>query len=103
MLRIPCPCCGVEADETEFAYGGEAHIRRPDGASASDAEWSDYLAGRTNPAGPHTERWMHAYGCGKWFHLVRNTVTQEIYGAYPADSPGPPAEILERIGRGRDA
>ena len=24
------------------------------------------------------ERWRHTYGCGRWFNLVRNTVTHEI-------------------------
>jgi len=94
MLRIPCPHCRLSADETEFAYGGEAHVVRPDGDSASDEDWAAYLGTRTNPAGPHAERWRHAFGCGKWFHLLRNTVTQEIYGAYPADAVAPPPELL---------
>ncbi len=29
MLLIPCPWCGPR-DETEFTYGGEAHIVAPD-------------------------------------------------------------------------
>ena len=28
MLLIDCPHCGAR-DETEFSYGGEAHIMRP--------------------------------------------------------------------------
>ena len=97
MLRIPCPCCGIEGDESEFSYGGEAHIARPDGETASDMEWAEYLSVRNNPMGPHLERWRHAIGCGKWFHLARNTVTQEVYGAYAADAAGPPEGILRRM------
>ena len=97
MLRIPCPCCGVEGDETEFAYGGQAHVPRPDGATASDEAWSDYLHLRENPEGPHLECWRHAFGCGKWFHLARDTATQVIHGAYPAHLPAPPEEILRRM------
>jgi sarcosine oxidase, subunit delta len=33
MLRIPCPWCGVR-DETEFHYGGQAHIARPEDPDA---------------------------------------------------------------------
>ncbi len=28
MLLIPCPNCGPR-DETEFHYGGQAHVRLP--------------------------------------------------------------------------
>ena len=28
MLILQCPCCGVMADETELAAGGEAHLKR---------------------------------------------------------------------------
>ncbi len=97
MLKIPCPCCGVEGDESEFAYGGEAHIARPDGETASDAEWAEYLSVRTNPMGPHLERWRHVFGCGKWFHLARDTVTQEVFGAYAADDLAPPEEVRRRL------
>ena len=99
VLRISCPCCGVEGDETEFAYGGEAHIARPEGESASDAEWAEYLGMRTNPMGPHLERWRHAFGCGKWFHLARDTVTQQVFGAYAADCVAPPEEIRQRMAK----
>ncbi len=96
MLLIHCPCCGVEAEETEFAAGGEAHITRP-GPDCSDAEWSTYLFDRKNPRGVHLERWRHAFGCGKWFHMARHTYTLEIYGVYKADELTPPQAILDRI------
>ena len=51
MLQIDCPWCGPR-DESEFAYGGEAHIKRPANPDAlSDAEWADYLFMRANPRG----------------------------------------------------
>lgn len=75
MLRIRCPWCGLR-DGVEFRYGGEASRHRPDDpASADDAEWADYLFYRENTRGPHRERWVHAWGCGQWFELERDTVS----------------------------
>ncbi len=82
MLRIPCPWCG-ERDQTEFQFGGEGHISRPENpAGASDAEWADYLFYRKNPMGIHYERWVHSYGCRQWFNIARDTVTHEITEVY---------------------
>ena len=82
MFLIPCPWCGAR-DQSEFRCGGEAHIARPaDPASLSDAAWADYLFMRTNPKGPHRERWCHAHGCGRWFHVTRDTVTDRILAVY---------------------
>ena len=100
MLILPCPYCGVEADETELAPGGEAHLTRR-GPGASDAEFHDYLFARGNPRGVHFERWRHAHGCGKWFHAARATDTLEVYGTYPAQTTKPPGDILDRISQRR--
>jgi sarcosine oxidase, subunit delta len=82
MLLITCPWCGPR-DETEFHYGGEAHIVRPaDPDSIDDTEWATYLFMRTNPKGPLRERWMHRHGCRRWFNIVRDTVTHEILSVY---------------------
>lgn len=94
MLLITCPCCGVTGEETEFHCGGEAHIERRAGADDSDQELGDYLFSRTNPKGVHAERWRHQYGCGKWFHVLRDTRTLEIYGVYDITAPEPPAELV---------
>lgn len=102
MLLIHCPCCGVDGEETEFAPGGEAHIVRP-GPDCSDAEWAAYLFERKNPRGVHFERWRHAYGCGKWFHMARSTATLEVFGVYPADVTSPPQDVLDRIDAAREA
>jgi len=47
MMLIPCPHCGPRP-ETEFVYGGDANVKRPDPA-APDAEWTDYIYFRDNP------------------------------------------------------
>jgi sarcosine oxidase subunit delta len=78
MLLINCPFCGERA-ETEFSYGGEAGITRPENPDAlDDAAWADYLFMRKNPRGAHTELWNHAQGCRRWFEVERDTVTYKI-------------------------
>ena len=85
MLRIPCPWCGVR-DETEFHYGGQAGIVRPEHPDElSDEEWADFLFMRDNPKGEFAERWVHAAGCRRWFKLVRDTVTHRIIASRRID------------------
>ncbi|MEM9013193.1 MAG: sarcosine oxidase subunit delta [Pseudomonadota bacterium] len=95
MLLLTCPYCGVTAEETEFQPGGEAHLTRV--AEGSDEALEDYLFSRKNPKGVHIERWRHVFGCGKWFHVARDTATLEVFGSYPAQTLEPPAEIVARI------
>jgi sarcosine oxidase, subunit delta len=80
MLRIPCPYCGTR-DEPEFIFGGPAHVTRPN-IEVDDAAWTDYLFKRKNPAGIHLERWLHSYGCGRWFNVARDTRTHRILKVY---------------------
>ena len=87
MLQIRCPFCGVR-DEDEFRCGGESHIARP-GVDCDDAQWADYLFNRDNPKGVHHERWLHTFGCGRWFNVARHTVTHEIVAVYPMGDPKP--------------
>ena len=89
MFLIPCPYCGPRA-EAEFAHGGEAHLRRPDPESASDAEWAAYLFFRKNPKGWRRERWRHDAGCGQWFNLCRDTATDRIGASYKIGAAPPP-------------
>lgn len=96
MLLLTCPNCGVSGEETEFAPGGEAHLKRH-GPGSDDAEFESYLFTRRNPRGVHFERWRHAFGCGKWFHVARCTVTLEVFGSYKAQVTEPPGEILARV------
>ena len=96
MLILECPYCGVHADETELSPGGEAHLTRH-GPESSDDDFESYLFQRENPKGVHFERWRHVYGCGKWFHAARCTVTLEVFGTYPAQSLSPPKAVTEVI------
>ena len=78
MFVITCPNCG-ERDLSEFSYGGEAHISRPQWRDdMSDAEWAEFVFMRTNPKGVFAERWNHAAGCRRWFNMLRNTATDDI-------------------------
>jgi sarcosine oxidase subunit delta len=89
MLKIPCPWCG-ERDQSEFSYGGEAHIVRPaEPDSLTDEDWGDYLFFRKNPKGLHREQWCHSGGCRRWFNAVRDTVTYRIHGVYKPDEDEP--------------
>jgi sarcosine oxidase subunit delta len=80
MMQLNCPWCGAR-DEPEFICGGTTQITRPE-ATCDDQAWGEYLFFRENPKGLHRERWCHAYGCGQWFNLVRNTITHEIISVY---------------------
>ena len=89
MLQIACPWCGPR-DEIEFHCGGEAHVVYPaDPVALTDAEWAHYVFVRTNPKGPHAERWYHAAGCSRWFNVVRDTVTHEMLAVYRLDDERP--------------
>jgi sarcosine oxidase subunit delta len=89
MLLIRCPYCEAERPETEFRYGGEAHVARPaDPSSVDDAQWSEFLYYRSNPKGDHAERWHHL-GCGRFFNAVRNTLSDRILVTYKAGEKRP--------------
>ena len=89
MLLIHCPHCGPR-DETEFHYGGQAHVPYPEDPHAlSDEEWAQYLFYRDNDRGAYAERWSHSAGCRKWFNAVRDTVTYEFTSIYPMGTPRP--------------
>ena len=89
MLLIPCPNCGPR-DETEFHYGGQAHVAYPENPNElSDTEWSRYLFYRENPKGIFAERWVHSTGCRQWFNMLRDTVSYDIQAIYPMGTPRP--------------
>ncbi|PQM58957.1 MAG: sarcosine oxidase subunit delta [Rhodobacteraceae bacterium] len=96
MLKFKCPYCQFVADETELVSGGEAHITRELGSS-SEKDFADYLFYRKNPRGVHFERWLHQFGCGKWFIAARCTLTMEVFGTYSAQTLKPPASIIRKI------
>ncbi len=89
MLQISCPWCG-ERDETEFRYGGQAHVPYPSDPDAlDDAEWAQYLFVRDNPKGLFAERWSHSASCRRWFNVLRDTATHEVLASYRIGAPRP--------------
>ena len=89
MLLITCPWCG-QRDQSEFSYGGEAHVPRPTNSlEMTDEQWADYVFMRNNPKGVWAERWMHASGCRKWFNAVRDTSTDRFLAVYKPGEPRP--------------
>jgi sarcosine oxidase subunit delta len=89
VLLISCPWCGPR-DETEYHYGGQAHVPYPETpADLTDEQWAEYVFYRDNAKGPFAERWMHSTGCRRWFNVLRDTVTNELLAAYRLDEPRP--------------
>ena len=89
MLLISCPNCGSR-DETEFHYGGEAHVPYPENPNGlNDKEWAHFLFYRENPKGIFAERWLHSTGCRQWFNMLRDTVTYDIQAIYPMGTSRP--------------
>ena len=100
MLKFKCPNCGFVADETELTCGGQAHLSR-EAKNSSDTDFALYLFYRKNPRGVHFEKWLHQFGCGKWFIAARCTLTMEVFGTYHAQSLKPPASIIRKIKKRR--
>ncbi|HKJ12574.1 MAG TPA: sarcosine oxidase subunit delta [Ornithinimicrobium sp.] len=73
MLLVPCPHCGPR-NASDLAYVGEAR-RRPDPAATSPSQWREYLYLRSNPAGLLRETWYCRAGCGRYFVVERDTVS----------------------------
>lgn len=95
MMLIHCPYCGPR-NETEFHYGGQAHVPYPhDPEALSDAEWAQFLFYRENTKGLFRERWVHSVGCRKWFNALRDTVTYEFKAVYPIGAALPSPEQAE--------
>lgn len=88
MLLIECPWCGAH-HETDFHYGGEAHIARPENPEElSDEDWAEFIFMRSNTKGVFKERWTHSNGCRRWFNVVRDTVSHKILAVYkPGEAP----------------
>ena len=77
-MRINCPCCG-ERGLDEFAYHGDAAVKRPDASvPTAMADFIVYAFERTNAAGIHRELWYHAAGCHLWLVVTRNLMTHAI-------------------------
>jgi sarcosine oxidase subunit delta len=77
-----CPWCGPR-EETEFHYGGQAHVAYPaDPQALTDEQWAHYVFFRSNPKGMFAERWSHSSGCRRWFNALRDTATYRFHGVY---------------------
>jgi sarcosine oxidase subunit delta len=81
-MLIPCPHCG-ERDHGEFAYAGDAGVKRP-GADAPFAAWHDYVYQRENRIHAHRELWQHVYGCRSFVVVERDLKSHAIAGAWIA-------------------
>ncbi|MFE4195736.1 sarcosine oxidase subunit delta [Paenarthrobacter sp. NPDC056912] len=93
MLLISCPNCG-QRDETEFHYGGQAHIAYPESPNdLTDREWAEYLFYRENTKGTFAERWVHSTGCRQWFNMLRDTVSYDIHSIYAMGQPRPDIKV----------
>ncbi len=92
MFLIDCPHCGAR-DQSEFTYAGEAHRARPEwDDERSDAEWAAFVFMRSNVKGVHTERWVHAAGCRRFFNALRNTATDVFLATYRIGEARPDVE-----------
>lgn len=76
-MRIHCPFCG-ERDLSEFSYLGDANSAEASCAAQSAQQLIDAVYLRANPAGAHRELWFHAFGCGSWLTVTRDTRTHAI-------------------------
>lgn len=83
-MLIACPYCGAR-DAQEFAYRGDASVRRPD-PTAPEAFY-DYVYLRDNPDGAHREYWYHSAGCRRWLEVERDTRTHAISAVRFAAEP----------------
>ncbi|MDO5617972.1 sarcosine oxidase subunit delta [Kocuria sp.] len=103
MLLIDCPYCGPR-DETEYHYGGEAHVPYPeDPAALTDKQWGEYLFYRKNTKGLLAERWVHTAGCRRWFNVLRDTTTYKVEAVYRLTDPRPGPDAHEVQHRGESS
>ncbi len=73
-LTITCPICG-RRNGYEFRFGGEERGPRPDDRGITPWEWCDHVHNRDNVGGVQKEWWYHRDGCGSWFSIERDTLT----------------------------
>ena len=83
MKILKCPLNG-QRNISEFVWGGEVKPM-PDPATATDAEWTNYLFIEDNTAGEIFEWWLHA-PTNYWFIARRNTVSDEVLETMTADT-----------------
>ncbi|MFH8252554.1 sarcosine oxidase subunit delta [Microbacterium sp. B2969] len=97
MQLIQCPWCGPR-EETEFSYGGEAHVAYPENpAELDDLSWAYYVFFRGNTKGVFAERWVHSAGCRRWFNALRDTVSYRFLAVYPMGHAAPLASAADDV------
>jgi len=79
MKIMNCPVNGPRA-VTEFVYWG-ALRDMPDPASASDAQWADYVFNRNGAPGIKKEWWCHTPS-NTWFIAERDTERDVVIRTY---------------------
>lgn len=79
MKIMTCPINGPRP-VSEFAYAG-ALRDMPDPASATDAQWSDYVFNRQGKTGIKREWWYHI-ASGVWFIAERDTAADRVVRTY---------------------
>jgi heterotetrameric sarcosine oxidase delta subunit len=95
MFIITCPYCGPR-EQSEFHYGGEAHIVRPtDPQALTDGQWAEFVFMRSNVKGVFAERWNHSSGCRKWFNALRDTSTDKFLAVYEMGAKPPEIDAPE--------
>ena len=71
---ISCPICG-KRDAYEFRFGSEDRGPRPDETDLTSGRWLDYVHLRASGGAPQKEWWCHRSGCGLWFTIWRDPLT----------------------------
>jgi sarcosine oxidase subunit delta len=79
MKLLRCPVNGLRPLQ-EFAFGGEVRPM-PDPATATDAEWADYVFNRQGEPGVRQEWWYHLPS-GTWFIAERDNLKDEVIRTY---------------------
>ena len=73
-LTLMCPICG-KRNAYEFRYGGEDKGPPSEESSLTPEAWCKRVHLNNCTAGIQKEWWNHRDGCGLWFTLYRNTIT----------------------------
>jgi sarcosine oxidase, subunit delta len=79
MKLLTCPVNGTRP-VSEFFYWGEVR-EMPDPATATDAQWADYVFNRNGAAGVKREWWCHTPS-NTWFIVERDSARDQVLRTY---------------------
>jgi heterotetrameric sarcosine oxidase delta subunit len=85
-FTITCPICG-KRDAYEFRYGNEERGGRPDEEGITAETFSDYVFLKWHSGRPRQEWWYHRDGCGSWFTIRRDPMTNREWTAEDVLAP----------------